>query len=234
MIEINLLPGAKKKRGGKGAGFAMPDFKAMTGAVKDPWLIATVAAWLIVAVMVGLFYLPRRSAVNALEPRLRASEREARRMQAVLKTKQESEAKRDTLLQQIAVIRNIDKERYIWPHILDAVTKALPPYTWLDDIASQPVTEDSSGNQTVSLQLMGKSGDVQAITRFVRNLEESPFLQGATQVSTAVVNEQGRDVFTYVIRLRYQEPDSTLLTMQPLAASLVQGYRSGTARPAGR
>lgn len=230
MIEINLLPGAKKKRGGKGASFAMPDFKSMAGAIKDPWLIASVAAWVVFGALLLLFWLPRNGQVHALEPRLRASEREARRMQAVLKTKRESEAKRDTLLGQIAVIRNIDRERYIWPHILDAVTKALPPYTWLDDVASLPATEDSSGQSTVSVQLMGKSGDVQAITRFVRNLEESPFLAGATQVSTAVVNEQGRDVFTYVIKLRYQEPDTTLLTMQPLAASLVQGYRSGTSR----
>jgi Tfp pilus assembly protein PilN len=234
VIEINLLPGAKKKRGGKGGGFAMPDFKSMAGAIKDPWLIACVVGWLLVAAVVMLFYLPRNRAVAALNPRLKASQREARRMQTVLKTKAESEAKRDTLLQQIAVIRNIDRERYIWPHILDAVTKALPPYTWLDDVAGQPVAEDSSGTPTVAIQLTGKSADVQAITRFVRNLEESPFLQQATQVSTAVVNERGRDVFTYVIRMRYQEPDTSLLTMQPLAASLVQGYRSGTSRPQGR
>jgi hypothetical protein len=44
------------------------------------------------------------------------------------------------------------------------------------------------------------------------------------------VSEQGRDVFTYVINVRYQQPDTMLLTMQPLAASLVQGYRSGAAR----
>jgi Tfp pilus assembly protein PilN len=234
VIEINLLPGSRKKRGGKGGGFQMPDFKAMAGAVKEPWLIAMVVAWLAVAGLVAGLYLPRRAQVRALEPRLAASQREARRMQAVLKTQHESQAKRDTLEQQIAVIRNIDRERYIWPHILDAVTKALPPYTWLDDVASQPVSDDSSGTPTVALQLMGKSADVQAITRFVRNLEESPFLREATQVSTAVVNERGHDVFTYVIKLKYQEPDSTLLTMQPLAASLVQGYRSGTARPAGR
>jgi hypothetical protein len=68
----------------------------------------------------------------------------------------------------------------------------------------------------------------------VRNLEESPFLEGATQVSTSVVNEQGRDVFTYVLTVKYQQPDSTILTMQPLAASLVQSYRSGTQTPGGR
>jgi Tfp pilus assembly protein PilN len=234
VIEINLLPGAKKKRGGKGGGFQMPDVKALAGAIKDPWLIACVVGWLVFAAGLGLFYLPRANHVKALEPRLKNAEREARRLAAVLKTKSETEAKRDTLIAQINIIRDIDRERYIWPHILDAVTKALPAYTWLDDIASSQTAEDSAGGPgSVTVQITGKSADVQAVTRFVRNLEESPFLEKATQVSTAVTNERGRDVFAYVIRVNYQQPDSTLLTMQPLPASLVQGYRSGS-RPTGR
>jgi Tfp pilus assembly protein PilN len=115
---------------------------------------------------------------------------------------------------------------------MDAVTKALPPYTWLDDLSGVVGAEDSSGG--VLVQLTGKSADIQAVTRFVRNLEESPFLEGATQLSTAVVSERGRDVYSFVIKVRYQHPDSTLLTMQPLAASLVQGYRSGASRGQGR
>jgi Tfp pilus assembly protein PilN len=230
VIEINLLPGAKKKRGGKGAGFQMPDLKSLAASVKDPWLIACVAGWLLVAGAIGLFYMPRRSTIRSLEPQLAAAQREARRLEAVLRTKAETEAKRDSLMAQINVIRDIDRERYIWPHILDAVTKALPPYTWLDDISSRQTEGDSSGRGTVQLQITGKSADIQAITRFVRNLEESAFLESATQVSTAIVNERGRDVYTYVLNVRYQQPDSTLLTTQPLAASLVQGYRSGASR----
>ena len=229
MIEINLLPGAKK-RGGKGAGFKMPDVKALAGAVKDPWLIACVLGWAAVAALVVFMYLPRRSAVEALRPKLDAAKREADRLQAVLRTKNEAEAKRDSLLAQIDIIRTIDRERYIWPHILDQVTRALPPYTWLDDLSSRSEPGDSSGAATVALQLMGKSADIQAITRFVRNLEESPFLENAVQVSTAAVNERGREVFTFVINVQYQQPDSTLLTTQPLAASVVQGYRSGASR----
>ena len=125
MIEINLLPGSRKKRGGKGGGFQMPDFKNMAGAIKEPWLIAVVIAWLAVAGLVAGLYLPRRAQVQGLEPRLAASQREARRMQAVLRTQHESQAKRDTLEQQIAVIRNIDRERYIWPHILESLSSGL-------------------------------------------------------------------------------------------------------------
>jgi Tfp pilus assembly protein PilN len=229
MIAINLLPGSKKKRGG-GAGIKLPDFKALAGSIKDPYLIACVALWAVFAGIIGLVYLPRRAALNALVPVLESKQHEADRMKAVLKTKRDTEAKRDTLVAQINVIRDIDRERYIWPHVLDAISKALPPYTWLDDISSRP-PEGDSGAASVSFQIHGKSADIQAITRFVRNLEESPFIQGATQVSTTVVTERGRDVYDYVLNAHYQVPDSTLLTMQPLAASLVQGYRSGSSRP---
>lgn len=229
MIEINLLPGSKKKRGG-GGGLKLPDFKALAGSIKDPYLIACVGLWVLFAGMVIGIYLPRKVAMNGLLPVLEAKQNEANRMKAVLKTKRDAEAKQDTLRAQIAVIRDIDRERYIWPHVLDAITKALPPYTWLDDISSRP-SEGDSGPGGVSFQIRGKSADIQAITRFVRNLEESPFIQGATQVSTTVVTERGRDVYDYTLNARYQIPDSTLLTMQPLAASLVQGYRSGSSRP---
>jgi Tfp pilus assembly protein PilN len=229
MIEINLLPGSKKKRGG-GGGFKLPDFKALAGNIKDPYLIACGGLWVLFALLVGLVWVPRRVAMRALLPVLESKQHEADHMKAVLKTKHDAEAKRDTLIAQINVIRDIDRERYIWPHVLDAVTKALPPYTWLDDITSRPA-EGDSGPGGVAFQLRGKSADIQAITRFVRNLEESPFIQNATQVSTTVVTERGRDVYDFTLNAKYQIPDSTLLTMQPLAASLVQGYRSGSSRP---
>ena len=36
---------------------------------------------------------------------------------------------------QIGVIRTVDGDRYVWPHLLDEVTKALPAYTWLVDMS---------------------------------------------------------------------------------------------------
>ena len=33
-----------------------------------------------------------------------------------------------------ATIRSVDSDRYVWPHLLDEVTRALPPYTWLVDM----------------------------------------------------------------------------------------------------
>lgn len=230
MIEINLLPGSKKKRGGKAASFQMPDFKAMLAAVKDPWLIGCAAGWTLVVLMLVIFYLPRRSQVAELEPRLEAVKNEAMRLGRVLAIKRQFEARRDSLVSQIAVIRDIDRDRYTWPHILDEVTRRLPAYTWLDDVASRATEGDTSGGQIVSFQITGKSADLQAVTRFLRDLEASPFIENVTTVSTGVVTEQGREVNTFVLNARYQMPDSMLLTMQPLSTSLVSGVRSGGGR----
>lgn len=230
MIEINLLPGAKRKRSAKGAAFQMPDFKAMAGLVKDPWLIAFAGSWLVVGALLALMYLPRRAHVAELEPRLAAANREARRMSNILNRRRQFEARRESLLAQIAVIRNIDRERYIWPHILEAVTRALPAYTWLDEMGFRAGGGEADSTGTTGFQLSGKSADIQAVTRFVRNLEESPFLQNVATISTGTVSEQGRDVYTYVVTAQYTHPDSSLITMQPLSTTLVQGVRSGGGR----
>jgi Tfp pilus assembly protein PilN len=224
MIEINLLPSAKRKRG-KGAGFKLPNVAAMLAAVKDPWLVGAVAAWALVLAIGVPLYLRRGAQVRSLEPKVEVAKRDSIRFRGILLRRHQLEARRDTVLAEIQVIRDIDRDRYVWPHILDAVTKALPQYTWLDDIAARGGEGDSAGGAAFSIQ--GKTADPQAFTRLMRNLEESPFIQGVTAVSTALVNEQGHDVTSFVLNARYQTPPASILSMEPLAATVVRGVRSG-------
>lgn len=223
MIEINLLPGAKHKRGGKGVGFKLPDFGALLAQVKDPWLVAAVAAWVIIVAGALVAYVPRSRATKSLEPVLEQAKRDSARYSNILVRKAQAERRRDSLLAEIEVIRDIDRDRYIWPHILDAVTRALAPYLWLDDMAARTAEGDSGA----VFAIQGKTADPQALTRFMRNLEESQFIEGVTIVSSALVAEQGHDVTSFTITMRYQSPPITSLTMEPLAASVVQGVRSG-------
>ncbi len=224
MIAINLLPGAKRKRGGKGLSFKMPDFAGLLGAVKEPWMIAAAAAWLLVLGMGGL-YAKRSAATSALEPKLQAAKRDSIRLAGILNRRHQLELRRDSLLAEIEVIRDIDRARYVWPHILDAVTKAVPDYTWLDDLTGRTAEGDSAA---ATLTIQGKTaGEAQAVTRFMRNLEDSPFIEGVTLVSSAMVSDQGRDLTSFTLNAHYQVPPLTSLTTEPLAASVVQGVRSG-------
>jgi len=230
VIAINLLPGARKKRGAKGAGFKMPDMQALTALVKDPWLLVSIGVWAALAVTILLFWVPRNAHIGRLRPELETAKNEARRLQIVLRQKAETEAKRDSLLEQINLIAAIDRERYIWSHSLDEIARALPPYTWLDALDPRVGEADTTGAQTVGFTLNGKSADLQAVTRFVRNLQDSPFLTSATLVSTAQTVEEGHLVNTFVVNANYQHPDTSQLTMQSLASTLVRGYRSGVSR----
>ena len=229
MIEINLLPGAKRKRSGKGIGIRLPDFKALSGLVKDPWLLAFIGSWVVFGLVFALLFLPRRAHVMELEPQLVRMNSQAVRMRGVLAQMRRFQARRESLQLQIGVIRDIDRERYVWPHIMQAVTRALPQYTWLEEMTVRTGSEGDSAGGT-SFQLTGKSADIQAITRFVRNLEDSPFLSQVSPISSATTSDDGRDVHTYVVTALYSHPDTSLITMQPLSTTLVQGVRSGGGR----
>src|SRR5260370_25009717 len=139
MIEINLLPGKKSKRAGGGAGFKirLPDIQGLLSSIKNPWLLAASAASVIVVGGGLLLFIPQSTRLKVLESKLEGVRAEKQRFDAVIDQKRQSERIRDSLVYQINIIRGIDADRYIWPHILDQLTKALPPYTWLTNIAPQ-------------------------------------------------------------------------------------------------
>jgi len=123
--------------------------------------------------------------------RLESVRTEKRRYDIVIAQKRQAEKVRDSLLFEINVIKGIDGDRYIWPHVLDQATKALPPYTWITSImsvsaivapgqaapaANGPVTveRDSTGAPAVRVAIRGRTVDIQAYTTFLRQLAASP------------------------------------------------------------
>src|SRR6266571_4836065 len=205
MIEINLLPGKKKKAAGGGAGFklALPDFRGLLASIKNPWLLAASAASLIV-VGGGLLWF--------------------------ITQKRQSERIRDSLVAEIGVIRGIDADRYIWPHVLDQITKALPPYTWLTSIAvaggsnvapgSPGATAaggavDSVGVPIVRAWITGSTVDIQAYTTFLRQLAASPWLTDVTPATSSTIIEADRPVTAFNIAVRYRVADSVYIRTVP-------------------
>jgi len=122
MIEINLIPGQKKK--GKKAGgarfkLALPDFRALLATIKDPYLIAAVAATVLAVGGGGALFVLDQATLAALDHRLETVKAEKRRFDIMIAEKRKMEMSRDSLLAEITVIRRIDEDRYVWPHLLD-------------------------------------------------------------------------------------------------------------------
>lgn len=232
MIEINLLPGKKKKAGGAGFQLAMPDFRAILTQVKDPWLIGAIAAWVVVGGGGAALFITGRARLAAAEARLDAVKTEKRRYDIVIAQKRQAEKVRDSLVAEINVIRSIDADRYIWPHVLDQVTKALPPYTWITRVQSvgvvagaQPGQQvsgqpDSTGAPLVRVSIDGRTVDIQAYTTFLRQLAASPWFTDVTPASSQVVIEADRPVTSFNVTVRYRVADSVYIRTVPLVQAV--------------
>ncbi len=241
MININLRPGKRRKRAGSQFNFKgmLDGFRGLGTKVKDPLLLGAVAGWLCVLGFLGFVYLNNVRQLYSLEPRLEQARSENRRFKTFLADKRRQEKIRDSLLAQITVIRNVDGDRYVWPHVLDEVTKALPAYTWLVDMgsaapvaSSTPATAKPAGASAAAdstaaepepelvFNLNGRTIDIQAYTRFLRQLEASPWIHNVTPVSAQTVVEQERPVTAFSIRATYHPADSAYIRTAPFSQSV--------------
>jgi Tfp pilus assembly protein PilN len=235
MITVNLRPGQKRKRAGSNPFKGLLDgFRDLGTRVKDPLLLGAIGGWICVLAWLGFVYLNTARQLYTLEPRLEQARSENRRFKTFLADKRRQEKIRDSLLAQITVIRNVDGDRYIWPHLLDEITKALPAYTWLVDmgpIASAPVNptppKTKADSDAVALaaaaltfQLNGRTIDIQAYTRFLRQLEASPWIDNVTPVSAQTIVEKDRPVTAFSIRATFSRADSAYIRTAPFSQSV--------------
>lgn len=208
MITINLKPGSR--RAGAGAKFAsgMSSLKTLPARVKDPWPMAAILVSAVTVIGLAFIGLGSAAKINSLEDRLTASRAENRRYRSFLVEKQRATAAKDSIVAQIATIRTVDGDRYTWPHVLDEVTRALPPFTWLTALTSvaAPAAIDTTAAAVappVQLQMLGRTMDIQGFTRFMRQLEDSPWLQDVALVTTTTEIDHGRAVTAFTVRATY-------------------------------
>lgn len=233
MITVNLRPGSKKAKAGPSLASGLAAVKGLGSSVKDPLRLAAVAAWIAVLGFLGWSLLTTGSRLGELEPQVTQLRAEHARFQDFLAQKRKEEASRDSILAQVQTIRTVDGERFIWPHILDEVARALPPFTWLVELgpvvadprlaAAAPAdTAAEEAPKPVAVQLTGRTVDIQGYTRLMRALEESPFLGEVQAVSASTVVEQGRAVTAFVLKATYTRPDASVLRTVPVAESVVR------------
>ena len=251
MIEINLLsPGegsGKKKSGGLAflARFQKKD--SQQGAMDDsapaparPMITAAAGiavAFAVLGVGGGFWYQDRQLAT--LDERLQQELADSARFSAVIGERKTVIARRDSLITQLGIIQQIDDSRYVWPHILDEVSRALPPYTWITTITQmsakavlpqRDTTHKAPGDSTpkakppaepqVTFQIVGNTVDIQALTRFMRVLESSPFVQNVTINKSNVMLIDNREVTEFTLDVQYQKPDPAAVTTVPITLSV--------------
>jgi Tfp pilus assembly protein PilN len=250
MIEINLLPGSGKKAR-KGAGPSMNFGAAFAGVrdrVRDPFLVGAIVSGVLGVAIVGLMYVTQTTRETTLDEALQKAVQDSTRYSSILREREMAEAKRDTIVRSLNMLRAIDDDRYIWPHVMDEVSRSLPPYTWLVTLgfsgsgqAQTAITTvapaaaaDSTPpgrrrrkmvatvivRDTVRMRLVGNTVDIQALTRFMKQLELSPFLEGVTLAKSERANDNGKEVTQFQLDMLYTRPSPTEVRRVPLAVSV--------------
>ncbi|HEU4954669.1 MAG TPA: PilN domain-containing protein [Gemmatimonadales bacterium] len=239
MITVNLRPDLKRKRARSPLQGITESVRGLGAKVKDPLLVVAVVAWVGALGWLGFVVVNTGRQLATLEPQLEQTRAEHRRFKAFLTEKRHQEMIRDSLVAQIGVIRSVDGDRYVWSHLLDEVTKALPAYTWLTDLgadvattpgaapapAPAPAAAKADSNAApvktpVAFSIVGRTVDIQAYTRFLRQLEASPWITDVTPVSAQTVVEKERPVTAFSIRATYREADSAYIRTVPLSQSV--------------
>jgi Tfp pilus assembly protein PilN len=230
MITINLRPGQKRRRAGNPLKDVGERFRALGTRVKDPLLIGAAAAWVIVAGFLAVSMFMTQRELSALEPQIEQARAEHTRFKTFLAQKRKQELIRDSLVAQIGVIRSVDGDRYVWPHILDEIARALPAYTWLTNVAIEAntvvntaITDTTAVDTTppaLQFRVEGRTVDMQAYTRFLRQLESSPWIEEVMAVEAKTVVEKERPVTAFTIRANFTRADSAYIRTVPLSESV--------------
>jgi Tfp pilus assembly protein PilN len=254
MIEINLLPGdGKKKRRAKTATASKFEFNlkpppwlaGLTEKITDKYMLGAVGAVGVSGLLLVLLFLSQTARSAMLEARETQAVKDSAQFSAVLNAKMKAEATRDSLYQQIAIIKSIDDSRYLWSHLMYEISNALPQYTWLTQVTqtSQPKSvamadtvkkaagadsgsaasprqramerdrakrarSDSllASAKDIKFKLVGQTVDIQALTRFMKSLEASPFIQNVQLSRSDLVQAEGKEVTEFTLEAETQAP----------------------------
>lgn len=229
MIEINLLPGARKKKGSsKSASLNLGAvFGDLASKLKDPWLAIAIVGVVIGLSASGAMYLLQGREAAALEEQQRVAVQDSTRYAAVLAQRSAAESQRDSIMRQIAVISAIDGDRFIWPHVMDEVARALPTYTWLRSVSqtssSAPISPEAAAAgdaPRLGLRIVAYTVDIQAVTIYMKNLEASPFLENVTLGVSDKALTDGKEVTQFTLDMQYSKPDGSAIRTVPLSIAV--------------
>lgn len=242
MIEINLLPSGAARRPAAGSRFKAPSLP-IAGA--DPRVAGLAAAALAVLLLGAFGFWKTGSAQTELQAEIAREQADSVKLAQTIALSQTMSTRQDTVEQKIGIIRSVDQRRYIWPHLMDEISRATPPYTWLTKVAAAedeapvaaptPAAGDTSAAARAAAEsaraaaaaapigpafsLEGNTGSTQALTRFMKNLEASPFVRDVALVTSEQVEQEGRNFLKFTLEGRYETPDSSLIQTVPVVST---------------
>lgn len=219
MIEVNLLPGGRKRSAKRGRfALALPNLGALKGIglpAADPWMLGAAAAVTIALLGSGWFMLSTAGKAEEVQAQIATAVQDSSRFAATIARSGTLQAQSDTIAQRVRIIQEIDQARYVWPHLVDEVGRAVPDYVWLTRVGQ------TSGGDPISFQIEGMAGTMLAIATFMETLEASPYIQGveagpSQQVPQELSGGLSQMIYRFTFDMQTEAPPPELIQRVPL------------------
>ena len=190
MIKVNLLTverkGAKKKLAFD------PAHKLMAGC--GLFLVAAV-------LIIGWRYWSLDQDSKRLDTEIAGAQAETARLKVVLSEIQKFEQRSAQLQERVSLIEQLRRDQTGPVHLLDEISRALPPMLWLTD-----VKQSANANEVV---IDGRCITLTGLSDFVGNLEQSGYFKRSIEiVSTQTETLPTGELVRFSIRAQFQQPSA--------------------------
>jgi len=218
LIEINLLPGSVKRTRSRG----LPKFGGGGGGgarnlklpAVDRTMLIIIALWIVGIGGTAFMQFSSASRLATAQADLEAAQRDSVRYHTMMMRGDSLRAQEALIGQKLEVIQQIDAGRFTWPHLLDEVASALPPYIWLTGMSDVSAAPDQ-----LRFRVEGRAGNYFALGRFIEQLENSPFIAQVKLVGSERTVVAERNVYMFVLEAGAEAPPPDVIQTVPLFAA---------------
>ena len=173
MIRVNLLPEAQKTRAKKA-----PRVKR---EIPLTWIILGLVVVLITCVGLAVFHLGLQKKADVVQADIHRYQNEIKKLKIDIQKVERVKSERSELNNKLAVIDKLKSAQKGPVHLLDQLAGCIPPKVWLSNVSENGA----------SMSMEGEALEHTAISRFMRNLEASPFFHNV-ELSGANSSGSGR------------------------------------------
>ena len=201
MIRINLLA-VERERSKKKATF-------QTG---QKVTIACSLVLVLAVVTVGWRYLSLTNESKQLDIDIANAQQETTRLHAIILQVQEFEQRKAQLQQRVVLIEQLRKSQTGPVHMLDQISRSLPPMLWLTALKQ----EDNS------ITIDGRCTSLTGLSDFVANLEATGYFKKSVEIvssQTEVMTTPPGEVVKFSVKGLFMPPgDAASKNVRPVAA----------------
>ena len=199
MIRINLLTVERKASKPARAAVFQAGQKIVVGC----------SAILVLSVLfVGWRYWTLDQQSKQLDKDIGDSQQETLRLRGIIQQVQQFEQQKAQLQQRVVLIEQLRKGQTGPVHILDEISRALPPMLWLTELKQ---TDDS-------VLIDGRCTAVTNLTDFVANLEASGYFKKSIDIvssQTETVSTGTGEMVKFSIKAQFQQPGTVAKKVTP-------------------